>query len=78
MVEVLQGSILGPLFLLTYINDLSSAIGCSTNLFADNTPLFSVVKNVNETAKNLNKRLENIRKWAHQWKMSFNPDPRKW
>ena len=39
--------------------------------------LFSVVENVNETTKNLNKDLENINKWAQQWKMSFNPDPTK-
>ena len=40
-------------------------------------PLFSVVENVNETTTNLNKDLENISKWAQQWKMSFNPDPTK-
>ena len=34
----------------------------------------SLVKNINKTAKELNKYLENIGKWAHQWKMSFNPD----
>ena len=43
----------------------------------DDTFLFSVVQNVNETAVNLNKNLENINKWAQQWKMTFNRDPRK-
>ena len=45
--------------------------------FADDKSLFSVVENVNETTANLNKDLENINRWAQQWKMSFNPDPTK-
>ena len=72
-----RGSILGPLFFLIYINYLPSELRCSAKLFADDTPLFSVVENVNETTTNLNKDLENINKWAQQWKMSFNPDPTK-
>ena len=72
-----QGSILGPLFFLIYINDLPFELHCSAKLFADDTSLFSVVENVNETTANLNKDLENINKWAQQWKMSFNPDPTK-
>ena len=72
-----QGSILGPLFFLIYINDLLFELRCSAKLFADDTFLFSVVENVNETTANLNKDLENINKWAQQWNMSFNPDPTK-
>ena len=72
-----QRSILDPLFFLIYINDLPSELRCSAKLFADDTSLFSVVENVNETTANLNKDLENINKWAQQWKMSFNPDPTK-
>ena len=71
-----QGSILGPLFFLIYINVLPSELRCSAKLFADDTSQFSVVENVNETTTNLNKDLENINKWAQQWKMSF-PDPTK-
>ena len=74
---VRQGSTLGPLFFLIYINDLLSELRCSAKLFPDGTSLFSVVENVNETTTNLNKDLENINKWVQQWKMSFNPDPTK-
>ena len=51
-----QGSILGPLFFLIYINDLSDV--STVKLFADNTSLFSVVHNNNITAKELNKDLQ--------------------
>ena len=67
-------SILGPLTFLIYINDLPFELCCLLKLFSDDTSLFSVVKNVNETAKQLNKDLNNIRKWAQYWKMSFNLD----
>ena len=60
-----------------FISDPTSELCCSSKLFTDHTSLFSVVKNVNETAKSLNKDLENISKWVHQWKMSFSLDPTK-
>ena len=72
-----QGSFLGPLFFLIYINDLSDGLTSNLNLFADDTSLFSVVENINSTANNLNSDLIKISDWAFQWKMRFNPDPIK-
>ena len=72
-----QGSILGPLFFLIYINDLSDDLSSNPKLFADDTSLFSVVHDKNTSAKELNNDLRKISNWAYQWKMSFNPDPLK-
>ena len=47
------------------------------NFFVDDTMLYSIVKNPISTATALNEDLETIRRWAHQWKMEFNPDPTK-
>ena len=45
--------------------------------FADDTSLYSVVKDPVVSAFELNHDLEVISLWATQWKMSFNPDPTK-
>ena len=72
-----QGSILGPLLFLIYINDLSEGLTTNAKLFADNVSLFSVVDNINLSATNLNSDVSKINAWAKQWKMTFNPDPNK-
>ena len=72
-----QGSILGPLFFLVYINDLAINLKCTVKLFADDTSLFTVVQEPTAAAEDMNHDLELIRQWAHDWRMSFNPDPQK-
>ena len=72
-----QGSVLGPLLFLIYINDLENGIKSQVKFFADDTSLLSIVKNPNVTANELNHDLVLISQWAYQWKMSFNPDPNK-
>ena len=72
-----QGSILGPLFFLIYINDLSENLKSTVKLFADDTSIFHVVKDLNTSAEILNHDLTRISEWAYRWKISFNPDSLK-
>ena len=72
-----QGSVLGQLVLLIYINDVADGINSSCKIFADDTSLFSKIYDMHKSASNLNDDLEKISYWADQWKMQFNPDLNK-
>ena len=77
MTRVPQGSILGPLLFLIYINDSPNRLKTKAKLFADDISLFTIVKDKNESANALNNDLSLISKWAFNWNMRFNPDPHK-
>ena len=72
-----QGSILGPLLFLVYINDLPNELKSNVKIFADDTSVFTIVKDKNENANTLNNDLMLISKWAYNWKILFNPDHSK-
>ena len=69
-----QGSILGSLFFLIYINDLSHNLSSTAKLFADGISIFFIVHDIDQSTKQLNDDLKKISDWAYQWEMSFNPD----
>ena len=56
---------------------MNTDLKCNVTLFADDTSLFSVAHIPNECAAILNHDLDLIKPWAHDWRMSFNPDPPK-
>ena len=72
-----HGSILGPLLFLIYINDLSEGLSSIDKLFPDDTSLCSVIHDSNTSALELNSDLAKINRRSFQWKMRFNPDPKK-
>ena len=72
-----KGSILGPLLFLIFINDIPEGIQSIIIFFADDTSIFSVMKDSIAASVTLNEDLYLISKWAYSWKMSFNPDPSK-
>ena len=63
-----QGSILGPLLFLIYINDIVSNIHSKINLFADDTSLYP-----DDTASLMQADIQRISTWADTWLVKFNP-----
>ena len=53
-----QWSILGPLFFLVYINDLTVGLKCNVKLFADDTSLFTIVQEPNTAANDMNHNMD--------------------
>ena len=72
-----QGTVLGSLLFLIYINDLPVGLTTNVKLFVDDTSLFSFVNNASVSASRLNSDLVKIGNWAFNWEMSFNPDHTK-
>ena len=67
-----QGSILGPLLFLLYVNDMPQAVDCDLYLYADDSCLVFQHKNVKEIEKQLNKDFSNICDWFIDNKLSIH------
>ena len=73
MAGVPQGSILGPLLFLLYINDIVDNINSTIRLYTDDTSLYIIVDDPHNTARQLNTDLQMIHQWATLWLVTFNP-----
>jgi hypothetical protein len=67
-----QGSILGPLLFLVFINDITNNIESNINLFADDTSLMEIIDNYVESYAKLNRDLDRLSTWADRWLVTFN------
>jgi len=68
-----QGSVLGPLLFVIYINDLPSACGDSSNLFlfADDAKMYKCIKSIVDYT-NLNNTCKELFSWSERWMMKLN------
>ena len=69
-----QGSVLGPLFFLIYVNDIADHLLSITRIFADDTSLAFTASNVADIEGILNHDLRVISDWSNQWLVDFNPN----
>ena len=67
-----QGTVLGPLMFIIYINDISDGTDSSIRLFADDALLYRVVTNTRDCSK-LQYDLHTMCRWGADWQMDFNP-----
>ena len=68
-----QGTVLGPLMFLIYINNIADETDKATHirLFADDCLLYRVIRSSDDTDQ-LQKDLDSLTDWSSKWQMSFN------
>ena len=70
-----QGSVLGPLFFLLYINDIYRAVGCNAVIsFADDTSLLSNGRNLHDVINQAKELFYKLHDWCLANKLSINSD----
>ncbi len=67
-----QGTVLGPLLFLIYINNLPDCVSSTARLFADDCVLHRVIESDKDT-KQLQLDLDALQEWETKWMMHFNP-----
>ena len=68
-----QGSILGPLLFLLYVNNLPDVVTkCTVNMYADDVAIYLASKDVNEVADSLNEDLSHIATWIDMNRLKIN------
>jgi hypothetical protein len=68
-----QGTVMGPLLFLAYINDLPEATSSSARIFADDCLLFRRIRKIQD-AVDLQNDLSSLEVWERKWQMCFHPE----
>ena len=70
---VTQGTVLGSLMFLVYINDINESISSSIRLFADDCVVYNTISTPRD-AEQLQGVLNHICAWSEKWQMKLNAD----
>ena len=68
-----QGTVLGPVLFVVYINDLLEDISSNGFMFADDTKIFRQISSVNDS-RHLQSDITKLENWSNQWLLQFHPD----
>jgi hypothetical protein len=66
-----QGSVLGPILFILYVNELPELVTSSVKMFADDTKLYRRVQGIQD-ANHLQQDLDILQDWSQQWLLCFN------
>ena len=66
-----QGSVLGPILFLIYINDLTDEVSSQVHLFVDDTALYLTIES-EDHGLTLQNNLDLLSRWETRWDMEFN------
>ena len=66
-----QGSVLGPLLFVLFINDIVENLECQCYLYADDMKLYRIINDA-ENAVSLQKNLERVVDWTEKWLLKLN------
>ena len=68
-----QGSVLGPILFLFYINDLVDGLECPILLFADDAKIYMEIRTPDDVNA-LQRDMEKIQEWSNKWLLVFNDE----
>ena len=68
-----QGTVLGPLLFLTFINDIPNGVSSHLRLFADDCLMYRTISDASDNTK-LQEDLDRLHQWSQTWQMKFNSD----
>jgi len=66
-----QGSVLGPILFLLFINDLPETLSSAVKLFADDTKIYKEI-NSERDCIDIQQDLDRLSEWSETWQLKFN------